>query len=355
MSLFDPVRVGRLDLPNRMAMAAMTRSRADQEGVPSPSTATYYAQRASAGLIITEGTQPSLQGQGYPWTPGIYTDAQVAGWRVVTDAVHAAGGRIFNQIQHSGRVGHPSVHGLPPVAPSAVRANGQIFTPTGPQDLVEPRELTVSEIHGIVAEFADAARRAIEAGFDGVELHSAMGYLLHQFLAPNSNQRSDAYGGSIQGRIRFVVEVAEAVADAIGSDRVGLRISPAKPINDIADTDATELYPALLSALAPLDLAHLHLVAAEDEDVNDKIRAAWPGILVVNPLNSFPEPPADAGRANAEQWLRRGADLISFGRGFLANPDLVERFRINGPLNPVNPEGLFGGGDTGYTDYPALG
>ncbi|MGW5647802.1 alkene reductase [Saccharopolyspora sp. NPDC003752] len=354
MSLFEPIRVGRSDLPNRMVMAAMTRSRADQDGIPTPSMATYYAQRASAGLIITEGTQPSLQGQGYPSTPGIYTDAHVARWRAVTDAVHATGGRIFNQIQHSGRVGHPSVHGLTPVAPSAVRADGQIFTPTGPQDYVEPRELTISEIQAIVAEFADAARRAIEAGFDGVELHSAMGYLLHQFLAANTNQRSDAYGGSIQGRIRFVIEVAEAVAGAIGADRVGLRISPAKPINDIDETDTMELYSALLAALAPLGIAHVHLVAAEDEDVNDKIRASWPGILVVNPLNSFPEPPSDAGRASAEQWLRRGADLISFGRGFLANPDLVERFRSNAPLNPINPEGLYGGGDTGYLDYPTL-
>ncbi|MER7830846.1 alkene reductase [Streptomyces sp. NPDC095602] len=355
MSLFEPVRLGRMELANRMVMAPMTRSRADQAGVPTPSMATYYAQRASAGLILTEGTQPSLLGQGHPATPGIYTDAQVAGWRSVTDAVHRAGGRIFNQIQHSGRVSHPSVHGLTPVAPSAVRADGQIFTPQGPQGYVEPRALTTSEVEEVVAEFARAAGRAIEAGFDGVELHGAMGFLLHQFLAANTNQRSDAYGGSVQGRIRFVVEVVEAVAAAIGADRVGLRISPAKPINDIAEGDTLELYAALLAALAPLGLAHLHLVAAAEEEVNDKIRAAWPGALIVNPLNSFPQAPEDGGRGNAEEWLRRGADLIAFGRGFLANPDLPARFRTGAPLNALNPEGLYGGGDAGYIDYPVLG
>ncbi|MEU6572644.1 alkene reductase [Streptomyces sp. NPDC046805] len=355
MSLFEPIRHGRLELPNRMVMAPMTRSRADRDGVPTPSMATYYAQRASAGLILTEGTQPSLQGQGYPMTPGICTDEQVAGWRAVTNAVHAAGGRIFNQLQHSGRVGHPSVHGLTPVAPSAVRADGQIFTLEGPKDYVEPRALTTAEVEGIVAEFARAAERAIEAGFDGVELHSAMGYLLHQFLAANTNLRTDVYGGALQNRIRFVVEVVGAVAAAIGADRVGLRISPAKALNDIAEGDSMALYTALLGELAPLGLAHLHLVAAEDEDVNDKIRAAWPGILMVNPLNSFPQPPEDGGRENAEQWLRRGADLIAFGRGFLANPDLVARFRADAALNALNPEGLYGGGDGGYIDYPVLG
>lgn len=355
MPLFEPIRHGRLTLPNRMVMAPMTRSRAGQDGVPTPSMATYYAQRASAGLILTEGTQPSLQGQGYPMTPGIHTDEQVAGWRAVTDAVHAAGGRIFLQLQHSGRVGHPSVHGLTPVAPSAVRADGQLFTLEGPKDLVEPRALTTAEVKDIVAEFARGAERAIEAGFDGVELHSAMGYLLHQFLAANTNLRTDVYGGSLQNRVRFVVEVAEAVSAAIGADRVGLRISPVKALNDIAEGDSAALYTALLGELAPLGLAHLHLVAAEDEDVNDKIRAAWPGILMVNPLNSFPVPPEDGGRENAEQWLRRGADLIAIGRGFLANPDLVARFHTDAPLNPVNPEGLYGGGDGGYIDYPVLG
>ncbi|GAA3482208.1 alkene reductase [Streptomyces yanii] len=355
MSLFEPVRHGRLELPNRMVMAPMTRSRAHGDGVPTPSMATYYAQRASAGLILTEGTQPSLQGQGYPMTPGIHTDEQVAGWRAVTDAVHAAGGRILLQLQHSGRVGHPGVHGLTPVAPSAVRADGQIFTPEGPKDYVEPRALTTAEVEDIVAEFTRAAERAVEAGFDGVELHSAMGYLLHQFLSDNANLRTDVYGGSLQNRIRFVVEVVEGVAGAIGADRVGLRISPAKALNDITEGDSAALYTALLGELAPLGLAHLHLVAAEDEDVNDKIRAAWPGLLMVNPLNSFPQPPEDGGRENAEQWLRRGADLISFGRGFLANPDLVARFRADAPLNALVPEGLYGGGDGGYIDYPVLG
>ncbi|MDI3405137.1 alkene reductase [Streptomyces cavernicola] len=354
MSLFEPVRHGRLDLPNRLVMAPMTRSRAGLDGVPTPSMATYYAQRASAGLILTEGTQPSPQGQGHPMTPGIHTDEQVAGWRAVTDAVHAAGGRIFLQIQHAGRVGHPSVHGLTPVAPSAVRADGQIFTPEGPKDLVEPRALTTAEVPDVVREFVRAAERGIEAGFDGVELHGAMGFLLHQFLAANSNRRTDAYGGPVENRIRFAVEVVEAVAAAIGADRVGLRISPGRELNDIAEGDSIALYTALLDALAPLGLAHLHLAASDDEELNDKIRANWPGTLVVNPLNSFPQPPADAGLENAERWLERGADLIAFGRGFLANPDLVARFRTGAPLNEINPEGLYGGGDEGYTDYPAL-
>jgi N-ethylmaleimide reductase len=351
-SLFSNASVGRLELPNRLVMAPMTRNRARPDGVPTQLMATYYAQRATAGLIVTEGTQPVPAGQGYPNTPGLHTDDQVAGWRTVTDAVHAAGGRIVAQLMHTGRIGHPDITGQVPVAPSAVRAQGQVFTGTGLADFVTPRELTVDEIAGTVAGFAEAARRAIAAGFDGVEVHGANGYLVSQFLATGTNRRGDGYGGTVDGRIRFAVETVTAIAAAIGADRVGLRISPNNPYNDITDDAADETYPALVAALAPLGLGYLHLTATTlDTPLGKTIRAAWPGILIANPAHGA-QLPADGGRASAEATLAAGADLVALARAFLANPDLVDRFRAGAAINDPDPATFYGGADAGYVDYP---
>jgi N-ethylmaleimide reductase len=350
-TLFDPVNVGPYALPNRVVMAPMTRNRAGAGGVPSDLNAEYYRQRASAGLIVSEGTQPSAVGQGYPSTPGLHTDEQEAGWRNVADAVHAAGGRIFTQVMHSGRIGHPDLlaDGLHPVAPSAVRAAGQAVTTNGPRDYPTPRALEAHEIADTVTDFADAARRAVAAGLDGVELHGANGYLIQQFLAGSTNRRADGYGGSVTNRIRFAVEVTEAVAAAIGADRVGLRLSPGGVYNDIAEDDTLELYTALVEAIAPLGLAYLHTVEATDTAVNEKIRATFPGVLVVNPAaasRDFADPAA------GQRVLDSGADLVSFGRGFLANPDLVERFRTGAALATPDDSTFYGGDHRGYTDYP---
>jgi N-ethylmaleimide reductase len=352
-TLFDPAQLGSVAVANRTVMAPMTRSRATGGGVPADLTAEYYRQRAGAGLIVTEATQPSAAGQGYVNTPGLHTDAQEAGWRAVADAVHADGGRIFAQLMHAGRISHPDLlpDGLHPLAPSAVTPTGQAFTATGLQDFVQPRPLTSDEIAATVADFAAAARRAIAAGLDGIEIHGANGYLVQQFLAGNTNRRADAYGGSVENRIRFAVEVVEAVVGAIGADRVGLRISPGSDYNDIAEDDTLELYTALVEALAPLGLAYLHVVEAADPVVNGKIRAAWPGVLIVNPHRAgrdFADPDA------AQRLLDDGADLISFARGFLANPDLVERFRTGAPLNQPDQATFYGGDHRGYTDYPTL-
>ena len=355
-TLFDPVQVGRLRLPNRAVMAPMTRSRAGTDGVPTPVMATYYAQRASAGLIITEGTQPSAGGQGYPFTPGLHTDEQVAGWRTVTGAVHDAGGRIYAQVMHTGRIGHPSLlpDDLVPVAPSPVRAAGQAFTPEGLQDYVVPRELSTDDIAGVVADYAAAARRAVDAGFDGVEVHAANGYLPHQFLASGTNHRTDGYGGSPRARTRFVVEVVGAVVEAVGADRVGIRISPGNTFNDISEDEVQETYTALLEQLAPLGLAYLSLIEAQDDALNERVLDLWSdGVLAVNPspLVQMQDP---ADRAGAERWLARGADLVVFGRGFLANPDFVQRLAADAPLNEPDPSAFYGGTEKGYTDYPTL-
>jgi N-ethylmaleimide reductase len=353
-SLFSTARLGRHELPNRLVMAPMTRSRADERGVPTPLMTAYYAQRATAGLIITEGTQPVPVGRGYPNTPGLHTDAQVGGWREITDAVHAAGGRIVAQLMHTGRIGHPELTGLRPVAPSPIRADGQVYTHAGPRDFVIPYELTGADIDATIGGFADAARRAIVAGFDGVELHGANGYLITQFLATGTNQRTDEYGGSTAGRIRFAVDAVAAVAAAIGPDRVGLRISPNNPYNDVADDAADETYPALVAALTPLEIGYLHLNHTTlDEPLGKRIRADWPGVLIVNPLHG-PQLPADGGRAAAEAALAAGADLVSLGRAFLANPDLVQRLRSGAPINEADPATFFSGGERGYVDYPTL-
>ncbi|MFF5211743.1 alkene reductase [Streptosporangium sp. NPDC000396] len=345
---FTPFKLGALELPNRLVMAPMTRSRAYVEGIPSSLTALYYAQRASAGLIVTEGAQPSPAGKGYMNTPGLHTDEQVAGWREVTDAVHAAGGRIFAQIMHTGRIGHPDNTGALPVAPSAVRPATQIFTPNGMQDIPTPVELSTGKVEATIGDFVDAARRAVDAGFDGVELHGANGYLIHQFLSQNANLRDDRFGGSVDGRIRFAVEAARAVAEAIGASRVGIRLSPGTGAQEVVEDDAHEVYPALVSALSEIGLAYLHLIAGGSDELYERVRALWPNTLIVNDPSLAD--PADA----ASHWLGRGADLVSLGRAFLANPDLPLRLRLGASLNEPDFTTAFGGDHRGYTDYPTL-
>ncbi|MER7701456.1 alkene reductase [Kitasatospora sp. NPDC097605] len=356
--LFEPARLGPLRLANRLVMAPMTRNRASATGVPEPIMATYYAQRASAGLIIAEAATPNAVGATYPNIPAIHDGTHVAGWRAVTDAVRAAGGQMFLQLQHGGRVGHPETTGIHPVAPSPVPLPGTVFTPSGHRETVVPRELTEEEIRATVADFAAAARRAVDAGFAGVEVHSANGYLLHQFLSGRTNRRTDGYGGSVAHRIRFTVEVVRAVVEAVGPERVGVRIAPGVTANGMAEDDVEEVYPALLGELDGLDLAYLHLVFADpDQPLFHTLRAAWSGTLIANPALPWPGPlPADGGRAAAERLLAEGADLVSLGRSFLANPDLVTRLRTGAPLNPIRDAHLmYVGGEEGYTDYPTLG
>lgn len=311
--------------------------------------ATYYAQRATAGLIVTEATQPSQRGQSAPHTPGLHNDEQVAAWRPVTTAVHANGGRIFAQLLHAGRVSHPEIAGHHPVAPSAIALHAEVFTPKGLLPAPVPRPLSTQEVRAEVQVFADAARRAIDAGFDGVELQGASGYLIQQFLSSNANQRTDAYGGSVAGRIRFAVEVAEAVADAVGADRVGLRVSPGGQVWEMAEDDVPQLYGALVDALAPIGLAYVHALATTEDDVLIALRKAWPSTFIVNPGGKFG--PRATDRALAEHWIGNGADLISFGRAYIANPDLVERLRIGAPLKDADRSTWYGGDDTGYLDY----
>lgn len=331
-NLLDAHDLAGLALPNRVVMAPMTRVRAAAGGLATPSMATYYAQRASAGLIVSEGVQPSLQGQSNPGTPGLHTDAQVASWLTVTDAVHAAGGRIFAQVMHGGRVSHPDTTGLQPVGPSALAATGEVFTPTGPAPAPVPRALATTEVPAEAASYADAAARAVGAGFDGVELHGANGYLITQFLATGSNLRTDRYGGSVANRIRFAVEAAAGVVDAIGAARTGIRLSPGSGIWGAQETGVRETYLALLAELAALDLAYVHLEATTDQDVLVDLRRAWPATLIVNPVHPMSSQQAD--RTAADHWLGLGADLVSFGRAYISNPDLVERLRHGRPVAP---------------------
>ncbi|MEU0758778.1 alkene reductase [Streptomyces microflavus] len=349
---FDPIDLSGTPLANRIVMAPMTRSRAGEGGTATELTAAYYAQRASAGLVITEGIQPSVVGQGYPFTPGLHSADQVASWRKVTDAVHAEGGRIFAQIMHAGRIGHPVLlpEGLTPVSASPVRAAGQIYTHEGPKDFVEPRELTDAEIRQTIADFAAAARNAIDAGFDGVELHGANGYLIHQFLAPNTNLRTDEWGGSEAARIRFAVEVVKAVAAEIGAARTGLRISPSNPYNDIDEPAPDAVYTALAQEIEPLGLAYLHIL--EDAPIREltlALRKVFTGTVLINVHSDGPTGPDD--HTVIDDGI---ADLISYGVLFLANPDLPARLRAGGPFNTPDPSSFFGGDAKGYTDYPAL-
>ncbi|WP_333770718.1 alkene reductase [Streptomyces sp. IBSBF 2435] len=350
-SLFTSYRLGGLTLPNRTVMAPMTRIRAAAGGLATPSMAAYYAQRATAGLIVSEGVQPSAIGQSNPGTPGLHTDEQVAAWRPVTAAVHANGGRIFAQLMHGGRVSHPDTIGTRPVGPSAVAAVGDVFTPTGPQAAPVPRALETAEVPEHARSYAEAARRAVDAGFDGVELHGANGYLISQFLSSNANLRTDRYGGTVAHRIRFAVEAVAATVEAVGGDRTGIRLSPGGTFWGVEESDVPELYAALLTELAGLGLAYVHLEATADEDVLVGLRRAWPGTLVMNPV--YPMGPKQAGRDDADHWLGLGADLISFGRAFLANPDLVERLRRGLPIAPVDEATYYQGGDAGYLTYPA--
>jgi N-ethylmaleimide reductase len=350
---FDPIDVGTRRLTSRIVMAPMTRSRAFGPGAePTELMAEYYAQRAGAGLIVTEGIQPSAVGQGYPDTPGLHTPGQIRAWRTVTDAVHRAGGVIFAQLMHTGRIGHPSLlpDGLVPVAPSPVAAQGRVFTQEGPKDFVTPRELSEAEIRQTIADFADAARGAIEAGFDGVEIHGANGYLVHQFLAPNTNRRTDAWGGDTERRIRFAVEVTAAVAEAIGGHRVGLRISPSNPYNDIAEDDPAQVYATLLERIGGLDLAYLHVMEGPDRGLTAQLRKAWPGTFVLNPFTA----PEVTG-PEALQLVEDGvADMVAYGALFLANPDLPARLAAGGPFNTPDAATFYGGDHRGYTDYPTL-
>lgn len=348
-ALLEPYDLPTLRLPNRVVMAPMTRARATPDGLPTASHATYYAQRATAGLIVSEGVQPSLQGQSNPSTPGLHTDDQVAAWRPVTAAVHANGGRIFAQLMHAGRVGHPANVGFTPVAPSAVRLDAELYTVEGPRPAPVPRELTRDEVRGEIEDFAAAARRAVDAGFDGVELHGANGYLIQQFLSSNVNRRSDEYGGSIAGHIRFAVETAEAVADAVGAHRVGIRLSPGTAIWDVVEDDVPSLYRTLFAALDGLGLAYVHLLDTAAPELFDELRRAWSGALIMNPSPGIVG--EQSGREQGERWRERGADLVSFGRAYLANPDLVERFRMGGELRVANPDTYYAGGDAGYLDF----
>jgi N-ethylmaleimide reductase len=363
-TLFDPVQVGSLHLPNRIVMAPLTRNRAP-DAIPTPLMAEYYAQRAGAGLIVSEATAITHQGQGYADVPGLYGTEQLDGWKQVTHAVHARGGRIYCQLWHVGRVSHVDLQpGLQhPVAPSAITARTKTyvikdgagsFVPTS-----EPRALDAEEIPGIVRDFRHAARNALSAGFDGVEVHGANGYLLDQFLKTGANQRSDDYGGSIPNRARFLLEVLREVCEEVGSERVGLRLSPVTPANDIVDADPQPLFEYVVKQLAPLQLAYLHLIEGSTGGPRDvegrpfdyaRMRRGWrdagaKGAWMVN--NSY-------DKALAEHALAAGVDLVAFGRPFIANPDLVERLRRGAPLNAVEKATLYGGGAKGYTDYPAL-
>jgi N-ethylmaleimide reductase len=345
--LLTSYRLGNLTLPNRLVMAPMTRGRA-VDGKPTAATATYYAQRATAGLIVTEGVHPNAVGQAGPFMPGIHTEEQVDAWRVVTDAVHANGGRIFAQLMHGGRIGHFAVAGHQPVGPSAIAANSEVFTTTGMAPAPVPRALTTAEVADEVQAFADGARCAVEAGFDGIELHGANGYLIQQFLSSNANQRTDGYGGSITGRIRFAVEAVEAAVDAIGADRVGIRLSPGGQIQDIVEAEMPALYDALLKALP--DIAYIHVLATADDEVLMGLRKAWPTAFILNPGGQIG--PHESTREQGERWLANGADLISYGRAYLGNPDLVERFRLGLPLVSTDRETWFQT-EAGYVDYPS--
>ncbi|WP_194822904.1 alkene reductase [Micromonospora sp. S-DT3-3-22] len=351
-TLFDPHPLGELVLPNRVVMAPMTRVRATPDGLATPSMATYYAQRATAGLIVSEGIQPNRVGQSNPGTPGLHTDEQVRSWRPVTDAVHVNGGRIFAQLMHGGRVSHPGTTGMQPVGPSAVPAVGAVFTPTGPQPAPVPRALAAGEVPEQARSYALAARRAIEAGFDGVELHGANGYLISQFLSSNANLRTDAYGGSVTNRIRFAVEAVAATVDAVGGHRTGIRLSPGAGFWGAEETDVPELYAALLAELATVGPVYVHLEATADDEVLRGLRAVWPGTLVMNPV--VPMGRRQTDRAAADRWLGWGADLISFGRAYLANPDLVERLRQGLPMAVHDEATWYAGGDTGYLTYPTF-
>jgi N-ethylmaleimide reductase len=347
--LFAPLNVGRYALANRIVMAPMTRSRADDAGVPGELVPVYYAQRASAGLIVTEGTFPSPMGKGYVRTPGIHSDAQVAAWKKVTEAVHGKGSRIFLQLMHAGRISDPSF--LPgnatPVAPSAVQPKGASYTDQGMKPYVTPRALETSEIPSVIEEYADATRRALEAGFDGVELHAASGYLPMQFLSSGSNLRTDRYGGSAEKRARFSVEALQAMAAVAGADRVGIKLSPEMAFNDITDADPVETYTTLVQAIGNMGLAYLHVALfGAPTDYHSLLRPLFRGAYLAG---------GGLTRESAEALLHAGtADAVVFGSLFVANPDLPLRFRLKAPLNQPDSTTFYTPGAKGYIDYPML-
>jgi N-ethylmaleimide reductase len=353
--IFQPYDLGPLRLANRIVMAPLTRNRAAAGLVPGPHAAEYYAQRAGAGLIIAEATQISPQAQGYQDTPGVYTPEQIAGWRVVTDAVHAKGGRIFLQIWHVGRVSHVDVQpgGAAPVAPSAIRAETKTFVNNAFTDTSMPRALTLEEIPGIVDDFRRAAVNAIEAGFDGIELHGANGYLLDQFAKDGANQRTDAYGGSVENRARLMIEATAAVAAEIGAERTGVRLSPVSPANGVSSSDPQAQFDHIVDRLDALGVVYIHVVEGATGGPRDVapfdfagLRRRFSGAYIAN--NGYDLDLAEAHLASGQ------ADLFAFGRPFIANPDLVARLQSGAALAAINPATIYGGGAEGYTDYPAL-
>jgi N-ethylmaleimide reductase len=355
-TLFDSYRLGKLQLPNRIAMAPLTRNRA-KTGINTPTalTAEYYAQRASAGLIVAEATQVIPEGQGYQDTPGIHSAEQVAAWKQVTDAVHAKGGHIFLQLWHVGRISHVSLqpNGQAPVAPSAIRAKSKTFVNNTFTDVSEPRALRLDEIPAIIEGYRKGAANAIAAGFDGVEIHGANGYLLDQFLRNGTNQRTDAYGGSIENRARLMLEVSRAIVEEIGAERTGIRISPVTPANDASDSDPQPVFNHVVEQLDRLNLVYVHVIegstgAARDYAPFDygALRSRFRNTWIVN--NGY------TGEMAEEAVASGRADMVAFGRPFISNPDLVERLRRKAPLAELNRATLYGGGAEGYTDYPAL-
>jgi N-ethylmaleimide reductase len=355
--LFEPIAVGRYTLPNRLMMSAMTRNRAGEGDVPTASVVRYYEQRAGAGLIVTEGSPVSPQGIGYPATPGIHSDQQQEGWQKVVDAVHQEGGRIFLQLWHVGRISHPNmqVDGALPVAPSAIAPEGECFTYSGPEPFVAPRALRLDEIPGLIDQFRVAAERALEAGFDGVEVHGATGYILDEFLRDGANQRTDEYGGSPENRARLLLEVTDAVIKVWGADRVGMKISPTQMFNSMTDSDPAATFGYLVPQLDARDIAYLHVV---EPDPEEGIPADWLEITAASFRSVFPGVLIGGGgydRERAEAALRAGElDVIAFASLFLANPDLPVRFAEGAELNVPDPETFYGGDDQGYIDYPSL-
>jgi N-ethylmaleimide reductase len=351
LTLLSPLAAGQLQLPNRIVMAPMTRSRADDDGLVGPLTARYYAQRAGAGLMITEGIFPHPMGKGYVRTPGLANDRHVQAWRGVTQAVHAAGGRLVAQLMHAGRISDPLLlpDGATPVAPSPVRPHGSTYTDSGARPHVTPRALSTAEVRAVVEQFAAAARRAIDAGFDGVELHAGSGYLPMQFLSTGTNQRGDAYGGSALNRARFVIETLEAIAAAIGADRTGLKVTPGKPFNDISDADPIATYTKLLAALRPLRIAFLEMAPEPGSAFTHELaRRLFDGGGAYFAGVGFDQ------RRGAEFIAGGRADAIVYGQAFIANPDLPQRFATGAPLAQADPATFYAGDARGYIDYPAL-
>ncbi|MQT58325.1 alkene reductase [Pseudomonas sp. FSL R10-0399] len=354
-TLFEPYALGHLTLANRIVMAPLTRNRAGKGFVPSEFAPEYYGQRASAGLLISEATQISQQGQGYQDTPGIYSPAQIDGWRAVTDAVHAKGGRIFAQLWHVGRISHVDLQpdGDAPVAPSALRAESKTFVNNSFVDVSEPRALELEELPGIINDFRQAAANAIKAGFDGVEIHGANGYLLDQFAKDGANLRDDAYGGSIVNRARLLLEVASAVASEIGPQRTGIRISPVSPANGITSSDPQAQFDYIVDQLSALDLVYLHVVEGATGGPRDVAPFDYAGLRRRFKNTYIANNGYDLALAK-QQLAENKADLFAFGRPFIANPDLVERLKTGAPLAELDPNTLYGGGAAGYIDYPTL-